>query len=137
MKIQNRNIFKKYITPAAVVFGLMFFAAFAFAQERGLCMEDMEKFCKDVQHGGGRMHECLQRHEAELSPGCRENMSAVKGMARDAHKACMDDVDRFCRGVEPGGGKIAKCLKDHQSVVSPECKKEVDRMKGMEKKPVY
>lgn len=35
--------------------------------------------------------------------------------------ACRADAERFCAGVQTGGGRIAKCLKQHVQEVSPQC----------------
>ena len=43
----------------------------AFAEVRQACHEDVERLCRDVKPGDGQIRECLQAHEAELSPGCR------------------------------------------------------------------
>ena len=36
--------------------------------------------------------------------------------------ACMPDIKSFCADVEPGGGKIMQCLKDHKAQLSDACK---------------
>jgi hypothetical protein len=43
--------------------------------------------------------------------------------ARQAiRQACAGDAANFCKDVQPGGGRILKCLKDHQSEISQGCK---------------
>jgi hypothetical protein len=36
--------------------------------------------------------------------------------------ACQNDVQTLCAGVQPGGGRIAQCLKAHADQVSQGCK---------------
>ena len=38
---------------------------------RSQCSGDLQKFCANVQLGGGRGVTCLRQHAAELTPGCR------------------------------------------------------------------
>ena len=38
---------------------------------RSQCGGDLQKFCANVQLGGGRGVACLRQHAAELTPGCR------------------------------------------------------------------
>jgi hypothetical protein len=43
---------------------------------------------------------------------------------------CKADADRLCPGVEPGGGKIVACLKEHKEEVSIGCAKAIKKMKA-------
>lgn len=42
---------------------------------------------------------------------------------------CADDAAKFCRDVQPGGGRIMKCMKEHENELSPACKERVAEMK--------
>ena len=42
-----------------------------FAKVRDACRADVERLCKDIKPGEGRLHECLRSHHDELSDGCR------------------------------------------------------------------
>ncbi len=36
--------------------------------------------------------------------------------------ACADDAQRLCAGVQPGGGRVVACLKDHKDSLSDRCR---------------
>ena len=113
-----------------------FISSIAFAQEmegKGACRTDVEKFCKDVQPGQGRIAQCMKQHEAELSPACKERIA--KGKERIAEgkgkekaqaiiTACKPDMEKFCKGVEQGQGRIIRCLKANEAQLSPECREQ-------------
>ncbi len=95
------------------------------AQERGPCAADIAKFCKDVQPGEGRIVKCLKEHENELSTACRERQQEVKAKGKGMQQACRGDVEQFCKDVQPGGGRIIKCLKEHEAQLSAGCKEQM------------
>lgn len=35
---------------------------------------------------------------------------------------CSADVEKLCQGVQPGGGRIASCLRQNESQLSAPCK---------------
>jgi hypothetical protein len=38
------------------------------------------------------------------------------------HEACAQDINNLCANVAPGGGRIVKCLRDHEDKLSDACK---------------
>lgn len=48
-------------------------------------------------------------------PGSQPSMDALRA-------ACTADAQRLCAGVQPGGGRIVACLKDHKDALSDRCK---------------
>jgi Cysteine rich repeat len=40
----------------------------------------------------------------------------------EARVACDSDIQTLCAGVQPGGGRILACLKEHKDKVSDPCK---------------
>ena len=97
---------------------------------REACEDDASKYCKDVQHGGGGIARCLQEHESDLSPACKERVTKMTEGRRGGREACKEDVQKFCKDVQPGDGGILRCLKEHEQELSPECKNRVEKRKG-------
>lgn len=102
----------------------------AVAQPRP-CEEDVKKFCPEAKPGGGGVRRCLLQHFDQLSPGCQEQMS--RGRARrypPRLHGCEADLDKFCKGTPPGGGRLLRCLRDHEAELSEECKKQLASQRG-------
>jgi hypothetical protein len=56
------------------------------AQGQGPCADDVQKFCKDVQPGGGRIARCLKEHESEFSPECKERWNHDRGNINNRYR---------------------------------------------------
>ena len=101
------------------------------------CRADRERFCQDVQFGGGRVLRCLEQHTADLSDGCRRALgSAAPGGGAapaaggtPAAQACHDDAVRFCRDAAGNRAKMKSCLQAHASELSDGCKSALAAMK--------
>ena len=118
MKKRGRTLLALVIFAFCMAF---VFEADVCAQIKGACADDIDKFCKGLQPGGGRIAKCLKDHEKELSPACKQEVTEAQKRWNEAAQACHDDVLKFCKDVQPGGGRIANCLREHQSELSPEC----------------
>jgi len=44
--------------------------------------------------------------------------------------SCADDVRSLCAGVQPGGGRIIACLKQHKDALSPQCRQAAAQLSG-------
>lgn len=118
----------KILTAFAALLACSLLGAAARAEESP-CKSDMEKFCKDVQPGEGRIIKCLKEHEAELSAECRTKGDELKEKAGELKEACQADLDKFCKDVQPGEGRLAKCLKEHTAELSETCSKKIAEAK--------
>jgi hypothetical protein len=117
---------KNFLALIAVAFSMiLWIRTDVYAQVGGPCAEDLAKFCKDVQPGGGRIAKCLKEHEKELSATCPQDIAEVQKRWKEANQACHDDVLKFCKEVKPGQRRIARCLKGHQNEISPECQEKL------------
>ena len=45
---------------------------------RQACQDDVQKFCADVQPGGGNILKCLHQHHDELSKSCQDQMAQAR-----------------------------------------------------------
>jgi hypothetical protein len=118
-------------------FGLLAFASFpmhaSFAHPpekmtEGLkksCESDLQKYCKDVTQGAGRVMACLKAHDDKLTPACKQGFEAAQAEfhknMKAAHAACAGDVQKFCGGVEKPKD-VASCLNSHTADLSSQCK---------------
>jgi len=44
-------------------------------------------------------------------------------LTAEQRSACMGDYEKYCKGVEPGGGRIIACLSKSSDRLTPSCKK--------------
>ena len=109
---------RKVFLIGALALGLTASAPAAFAKDGGACKADVEKFCKNVEKGGGRIKQCLQDHKADLSVECKTKMERHE----QRKAACKADVEKFCKDIPRGKGQVRACMKSHESELSPACK---------------
>lgn len=50
----------------------------------------------------------------------------VSPAQRHGAHACSPEVEQFCKGVRPGNGRIAACMKKHESRFSVACKTAIE-----------
>jgi len=105
-----------------LVYALMCFNFPAYGEESLICADDIEKYCKEIKPGGGRILNCLKGHENELSVSCREKMNDLHSFIKDCEQACSGDIAQFCKEVQPGEGRIIKCLREREKELSPPCR---------------
>ena len=89
------------------------------------CTEDVKKFCADVQPGEGRIAKCLLKNQEGLSEACRAHQKAAWARMKTIGEACKEDTERFCSSVEPGEGRILRCLQKNKESLTPECSAEL------------
>jgi hypothetical protein len=105
-------------------------AADAPPKQEGPCAADFKKFCPGMQPGRGRIYRCMMSHEAELTPACRDVIKAANEKIERMAKACKADLEKYCKGIPPGDGRILSCLKGRESDLSKTCAAELKPAKG-------
>jgi hypothetical protein len=110
------------VTKIMVAGAVAAFCTAAFAAEQGACKADVEKLCKDVQPGEGRVLSCLKTHQADVSSKCAGELKSVAAAVKKVGDACETDIEKFCFDTPIGKGGIAKCLQKHSADLSADCK---------------
>jgi hypothetical protein len=99
-----------------------------FLQVSADCLDDVDRFCSDVEPGQGRVIVCLSRHEQDLAPVCRKHLQeGRRNVRRKLAGACDGDIETICKGVRPGRGRIQRCLEQHKDELSTGC---VEKLKA-------
>ncbi|KAI8475756.1 MAG: hypothetical protein J3K34DRAFT_453290 [Monoraphidium minutum] len=98
------------------------------------CREDVEKYCKDVEPGEGRVHACLRHQINFISESCRAEEGKLAGLEyRDIRlrpklaKVCSEERAVYCKDVKPGKARVVKCLMDKadQPNFGADCREEL------------
>jgi hypothetical protein len=113
---------KRLAVLMLVSFGLSIMAAAASHDEDYPCKNDLEKYCRDIQPGEGRILRCLTLYEKDLTPSCKKELARAKKAIEEVQIACVDDYAIFCSSVLPGQGKIPACLEKNDKILTRKCK---------------
>ena len=49
--------------------------------------------------------------------------------AEEVDRPCVADAKKLCKDVQPGEGRVAQCMKEHEKELSPGCKENIRKMK--------
>jgi hypothetical protein len=86
------------------------------------CEADRQKFCHDVEFGGGRVVTCLRQHESELSSTCKQQLDEMAGKGPGIPE-CRADAAKLCHDSIGDRAKVKACLQAHTGELSEGCKK--------------
>lgn len=90
------------------------------AAQFGNCGPDVEKFCKGVMPGRGRLLRCLEGHATALSDPCKQAIGVHTFTSTES--ACHDDVAKYCRDAAGDKAKVKGCLQQNAAKLSDACK---------------
>ena len=92
------------------------------------CNSELTQYCDQVTAGEGRVLACLYAHSDKISGQCEHALydAAVRleraiGAITYVANECRTELETLCAEVEVGDGRVAQCLKDHGSELSPGC----------------
>ena len=93
------------------------------------CKVELEKYCKDVTPGEGRVLSCLYAYGDKLSAKCEYALydaaaqleRAVAALSYVANE-CDEDLDKYCGAVAPGEGRLLNCLEKKSKQLTKRCK---------------
>ncbi len=96
------------------------------------CKEELQKYCKDVSPGEGRVLACLYAHGDKLSGRCEYALYDAASQLERAVAAlsyvvneCSSDLKQYCSGVAAGQGRLLECIQKNDAKVSNRCKQAV------------
>jgi len=125
---------------------VLVFSGVASAAEKGIietfkegCKADLEKYCKDVKPGDGRLLACLYANSEKISARCEYALYDASSQLERALTAltyvaneCRDDLKAHCANIEAGEGRLLNCLEKNDAKVSGRCKQALKDV-GMKK----
>nr|CAB3249303.1 Golgi apparatus protein 1 [Phallusia mammillata] len=103
------------------------------------CLQVIKTFCNNEEPG--MVVECLktafidnkvQEHQcameiATLIDAGRSDVQADPVL----NQACGNDIEMHCRMIVPGNGRVITCLINHQEILNPECRDELESRQKM------
>jgi hypothetical protein len=72
---------------------------------------------------------CLRNNQEKLSPACQVSVTEYAAIAREYGDGCQEDAKKLCADVEPGQGRLARCLVDHMSFLSQSCQDAINKVR--------
>ena len=93
------------------------------------CKVELEKYCKNVTPGEGRVLACLYAYGDKLSPKCEYALydaaaqleRAIAALSYVANE-CDEDLDQYCSAVASGEGRLLECLNKKSKQLTSRCK---------------
>jgi hypothetical protein len=96
------------------------------------CGKDIDRYCKSVNLGGGRVMQCLAQNQGKISPTCRTTIGEVGVLLQrrvDARanvmRICDIDLRRLCAGIVEGDGNLLSCFMKVEQNASAACRQAV------------
>jgi len=98
--------------------------AAAIEEVEGTCAADISKFCSTVSRGEGRLLQCMQAHDDQLSIRCQfglyrasRNLERALSRVERIADACWNDIEAHCADA----ASIGQCVMDKGPALSQGC----------------
>jgi hypothetical protein len=100
----------------------------AISQLAAACGKDVQKYCRGVELGGGKLKACLDANQPRMSPQCQQTrMTVYQSISRRAAAQrnigdiCDADIERLC-GTSHADAHLVECLLSvATAAISPPC----------------
>ena len=90
------------------------------------CQSDSQKYCVRSSNNS-QAFECLLDHQKDVTNECYDALKKKITSSQNNQgsgpvgQSCKQDTQQFCKGIQPGEGRIINCLLDHQKDISDAC----------------
>ena len=119
----------KLIKPLLAVIAIICLASsLSFADDlrrESPCKADIQKFCKSVRPGKGRLLRCMRQYSRHLTDECTQHIAVVKESSARFKKACKKDIARLCADAGNDKGAVFRCLEKNHATLSAVCANQV------------
>jgi hypothetical protein len=96
------------------------------------CGADIQKYCKNVNLGNGRINSCLEQNQANVSLQCKLTRAEVFQLLQKravaqavVRKVCDTDIRRLCAGVVQDDGYLLECGLKAWRALSDKCQQAI------------
>ncbi len=101
------------------------------------CGADVQRFCRAITPGEGRVVACLISHSDKIAPRCRLTaFLAGKALADSLIRLdrlafdCGADIKSLCFNIHPGGGRVYDCLRKNRAKLLPSCRQAMPKFEA-------
>lgn len=87
------------------------------------CDAEIQHICPD-HLPTDEYRRCVEHRASQVSPACTDSVQRriVRWKTAATYEtACLDDVVRYCRDIQPGDDQLVQCLQDHAQSLSDRC----------------
>jgi len=87
------------------------------------CTAPAERLCPGTS--GVAALDCMRLRYADVPPACQDAMWAAQEKYDQFKSICAGDLDRWCKEVRRGEGRLIACLRSRASQLAPLCREMV------------